>query len=512
MISLRSPFWQALAGAGVLMVGALVAMALSLALSLGAADRLLDRLSRSQDQLAMVTRIEANVSRMRADAVTGAADRGRAVSLIMSQLADYRRSIVSEPAVSGLPFGQGQSEELANADLLTSYFAALRQEMLSPAADEEAGKLRLRAAQGRFDTLAEHIIANERMETASAIEAMRRLRQTMTVLGVAIPLLVAILCAAGAGVMLASMLRPLRVLEDAARRAGRGESISPLHVEGFAEFQQLATAFNHMDEEIGAHRKALSDANRDLEADVAERTRDIEAGRQKLAEIDRTRRLFYSQIGHELRTPVTVIRGEAEIALRDKASSPAMLREALEHIVANGGFLQRRLEDMLTLARSEDGQVVLLKERIDLGDLVRKTTLLAEPYLRSSGARLVSDLVYDGGPIIVGDGSWMQQGLLAIVDNAAKFSGEVGEVRLTFGVSDTGASIAVSDNGPGVDEADLPFLFESYYQTSAGRARGGSGLGLAVARWVVEQHGGTITAESGRNKGLTVRIDLPVAP
>ncbi|MBI1361862.1 MAG: HAMP domain-containing protein [Alphaproteobacteria bacterium] len=510
-ISLRRPFWQALAGAGVLMVLALSAMALSLALSLGGAGRLLDRLSRSQNQLAMVTRIEADVSRLRTDVATGATGQPQAASEIVRQLADYRQSIVAEAAATGQGVGKGQTEELANAERLARLFEALRGDMLAADANEDGGKARVRAAQGRFDDLAGQIIARERLETANAIDAMRQLRGTMTVLGVAIPLLVAVFCAAGAGVMLASMLRPLRVLEDAARRAGQGERISPLQVDGFAEFQELALAFNRMDDQIRAQRRALSDVNRGLEAEVAERTRDIEAGRRKLAEIDRTRRLFYSQIGHELRTPVTVIRGEAEIALRDGTASPEMLREALEHVVANGGFLQRRLEDMLALARSEDGKLVLSTERFDLQDLLRETTRLAEPYLRSSGAKLVSSLSSGGGPIIVGDASWMKQGLLALVDNAAKFSGQAGEVRLSFRVGETTASIAVSDSGPGVDEADLPFLFESYYQTSVGRARGGSGLGLAVARWVAEQHGGVISAESNSGEGLTVRIELPVA-
>jgi signal transduction histidine kinase len=267
-----------------------------------------------------------------------------------------------------------------------------------------------------------------------------------------------------------------------------------------------------MDEQIAAQRAALSDANRDLEAQVEERTREIEAGREKLAEIDRTRRLFYSRIGHELRTPATVIRGEAEIALRDAGASADRLREALEHVAANGSFLQRRLEDMLALARAEDGRIALLKEPVDLGDVIRRTTLLAEPYVRSSGAGMVTDNSARKSAIILGDASWLQQGLLALVDNAAKFSGGGGEIELSFSVRGETAHIAITDAGPGVAAADLPYLFESYYQTAAGRARGGAGLGLSVARWVVEQHGGIITASSAPEKGLTVTIELPVAP
>lgn len=508
---LGGPFWRALAIAGVAVVGVLVIMALTLALSLQQADRLLDRLSRSQDQLAAVTRIEADINRMRADIAAGDIDPAISASAITRQLDAYRQSIDEEARQTGSQADPDQSAEAQSTVLLADLFQALQVETAEVGA-AAAGKPSSDGVRRRFDALAEQIIAKERLETQASIDDMRDLRGTMTLLGVAIPIVVAIAAAIGAWIMLASMLRPLRVLEEAASRAAKGERVAPVRTEGFAEFRRLASAFNHMDDQIAAQRTALSEANRDLETQVSERTREIEASRQKLAEIDRTRRLFYSQIGHELRTPVTVMRGEAEIALRDANASAARLREALEHTAASGSFLQRRLEDMLALARAEDGRIALLKEPVDLGEVLRATSVLAEPYVRSSGARLVTELLDRKGPIILGDASWLQQGLLALVDNAAKFSAGQGAIRLSFSVDGATAHISVTDAGPGVAAADLPFLFESYYQTAAGRARGGSGLGLSVARWVVEQHGGAIAAESAPDKGLTVKIELPVTP
>jgi signal transduction histidine kinase len=511
---LRGPFWQALAGAGALAVGALVVMALTLALSLQRADGLLDRLSRSQDQLAMVTRIDASIDRLRADMIVDDVRPDPATPAMTQQLlSDYRRSVDEEARQAAHRPGDGSSTEVQNAAELENLFHMLRKEMPLAGPDSPASnRRRFDTTQREFDALAEQIIARERQETQAAIISMRNLRHTMTLLGVAIPIMVALVAGLGAWIMLASMLQPLRVLERAAERAGKGETVSPVHVDGFAELRRLAGAFNHMDEQIAAQRMALSEANRGLEAQVSERTREIEAGRQKLAEVDNTRRLFYSRIGHELRTPVTVMRGEAEIALRDADASAARLREALEHVAANGSFLQRRLEDMLALARAEDGRIALLKEPVDLGDVVRRTAALAEPYVRSSGARMETDIADRKGAIILGDASWLQQGLLALVDNAAKFSGGQGAIRLSFAIDGATAHLAVTDGGPGVAEADLPYLFDSYYQTAAGRARGGAGLGLSVARWVVEQHGGAIAASSAPEKGLTVSIALPVAP
>lgn len=427
---------------GAVMVGALVLMSASLGLSLSRADALLGELRRSEDQLAQVTRIEADFHRLRADGSP------EAVRAIEAELAAYRQSIAAEGAALGSRAAVHQASEARKAEALGRLFAARRGDLLRSAAGTTAD-------DRRFTALIGEIVASERAEAHAALAAMQDLRRGMGLLALAVPL--AALAAGGLGGWI------------------------------------LLTSFGG------------------LEAQVAVRTREIEASRQTLSRLDRTRRLFYSRLSHELRTPVTVMRGEAETALRDRRASAARLREALEHIAANGGFLQRRLEDMLALSRAEDGRILLEKTPVDLAEVMRRTATLAEPYVRSSGAELVAEIGAPSGPVLLGDASWLQQGLLAIVDNAAKFSAGQGQVRLAFSTEAGRASIAVSDSGPGVAAADLPHLFESYYQTETGRLRGGAGLGLSVARWVVEEHGGSIAAESPPGQGLTVRIELPVA-
>jgi signal transduction histidine kinase len=114
-------------------------------------------------------------------------------------------------------------------------------------------------------------------------------------------------------------------------------------------------------------------------------------------------------------------------------------------------------------------------------------------------------------PSILGDPSWLQQALLALIDNAVKFAPDSREIEVALRSDGPGARIAVADGGPGVDPAELPFLFESYYQAAGRPAHGGSGLGLSVARWVVEQHGGSIAAENRFEQGLVIEIRLPSA-
>src|SRR5690606_38683704 len=189
------------------------------------------------------------------------------------------------------------------------------------------------------------------------------------------------------------------------------------------EIQNVAHAFNRLEEEVTAQRRALARQNEDLEAQVAQRTAEIEASNERLAEIDRTRREFFSRVSHELRTPATVIRGEAEVALRDPHAPADHLREALEHVAANSAFLQRRLDDLLALARAEDGRVTLRREPVRLDRLLNEVVALAEPYTRSSGLTLIGDGLDRPDLVIEGDESWLQQALLVLVDNAAKFAG-----------------------------------------------------------------------------------------
>lgn len=254
---------------------------------------------------------------------------------------------------------------------------------------------------------------------------------------------------------------------------------------------------------------ALAGANRRLARLVAVRTQEADARAGRLAEIDRTRRLFFAKLSHELRTPVTVLRGEAEVALRIDDDAGA-LRDALGHVVASAGYLERRLEELLGIASAEDGRLTLDLVPFDLGALICAVAGQAGPFARSSAIRLDVD-VPDVPVAVVGDARWIRQAVLALVDNAVKFSFEDKAVALSLRIEDAKAVIAVADRGVGLGDIDPARMFEAYHQSAAGRARGGVGLGLALAAWIVEQHGGRIAARAREEGGCVIRIELPVA-
>lgn len=247
---------------------------------------------------------------------------------------------------------------------------------------------------------------------------------------------------------------------------------------------------------------ALARANRDLSRQVDARTADLRA-------VDQSRRLFFAKASHELRTPVTAMRGEAEVSLADPDANVDELRASLVHIVASADFLGRRIDELLGLSKADHGRLALAPEPVDLVKLVATTADAARGYARSAEVGIDLRLSPDA-PCVAADPRWLAQALLAVIDNGVKFSPQGADLRLALEVEGDVARIRVADSGPGVMAEALPRIFDAYYQADAGRMRGGTGLGLALARWVVEQHGGTIIAANDPAGGCAIDIMLPL--
>jgi signal transduction histidine kinase len=246
----------------------------------------------------------------------------------------------------------------------------------------------------------------------------------------------------------------------------------------------------------------LRRANRDLAAEVAARTAELRS-------IDQSRRLFFAKASHELRTPVTAIRAIAEVAL-DTSQSQDGLALPLHNIVAQTIFLGHRIEEMLALSNAAQGRPIMALALHDLADVVEAALAQARPYASSIhvGIRQTLPAV---SLMAIADRRWLSQALVAVIENGLKFSDPHGDLDVSLSYDGASATIAIADTGPGVLPRDLPRIFEAYYQAEAGRMRGGTGLGLALARWVVEQHGGSVLAENRAEGGCRIVINLPLA-
>jgi len=219
---------------------------------------------------------------------------------------------------------------------------------------------------------------------------------------------------------------------------------------------------------------------------------------------------FTASISHEFRTPLAVLRGEAEVALM-QASSSEHYRRVLASQLEEFEKLTRMINQLLTLARAESGDVEIADESVDLSVM---TPALAEQLQPVASAKDVS-LTWNCEPNVkvIGDASWIERIILNVVDNAIKFTPSGGHVEVRVSDGTENAVLEVRDDGIGIPPEALPHIFERFYRADPARSdrADGAGLGLSLVKWAVDQHHGSIRVESGLGKGTRVAIQIPLA-
>jgi two-component system sensor histidine kinase VicK len=229
---------------------------------------------------------------------------------------------------------------------------------------------------------------------------------------------------------------------------------------------------------------------------------------QQLSDALRVKSDFVADASHELRTPLTVLRANAEVALEiDRASAQA---EFLEEIVRESERMTHLVEDMLLLTRSDSDSLPLQMEAVDLEPFLAELAQRARMLAGERGASLDAELMATGRSEL--DRARIEQVALILVDNAAEYGASGGPITLAASEARTGEFvIEVRDRGPGIPEADLPFIFERFYRADKARARrqSGAGLGLTIARAIIEAHDGRIEAMNRPGGGMIMRFWLP---
>ncbi len=274
------------------------------------------------------------------------------------------------------------------------------------------------------------------------------------------------------------MTQPLRDMAQAARRMQTGDYRQRVHTESVDEVGQLAEAFNRMSGE--------------------------------LEQLERLRRELVANVSHELKTPISALRAHLENLL-DGVERPDP--ETLEIMLSQSERLGRLVDQLLELSRLESGDVPLRREEVALASLVRQVLSEIEVARPGSGVTLERRLAEDLPPVLA-DRERIHQVLFNLLDNAMRFTPSGGRVTVSAERRDGAVDVRVADTGPGIAPEHLPRLFERFYRVDPARSarEGGTGIGLAIARSVVEAHGGRIWAESSPGRGSVFTFELPVAP
>ncbi|HEX4202742.1 MAG TPA: HAMP domain-containing sensor histidine kinase [Ktedonobacteraceae bacterium] len=220
-------------------------------------------------------------------------------------------------------------------------------------------------------------------------------------------------------------------------------------------------------------------------------------------------RRFVADASHELRTPVTVIRSITDVALEEPQSLEECV-EALRDINAETERQGQLINDLLTLARTDEEQMPLDSELVQLDLLVSDVVVVMEPLAVERGIKL--QFQETEAVTILGDTTHLIQMIMGLVDNALTYTNAGGTVTLGVSIHANSARLVVRDTGVGIAEEDVIHIFERFYRADTARSRvaNGSGLGLALADWVIRAHGGSIAVESTVGQGSIFTVTLPL--
>ncbi len=227
--------------------------------------------------------------------------------------------------------------------------------------------------------------------------------------------------------------------------------------------------------------------------------------------VDRMKSEFISVASHELRTPMTSIKGSVDLILSGFAgeTSPEM-QELLEIAQKSCDRLVRLVNDILDLSKIEAGQLKLNLERLDVTEIAVRAICAVKPLADKTGVRLRVDRPLPL-PIVEADPDRIEQAITNLVSNAVKFSPPNAEVVVELSSDNLWVQCAVCDQGVGIAEKDLHRIFGKFQQLSEGRRRGGTGLGLAITRGLIDEHRGSIWVESRVGEGSRFIFRLPIA-
>jgi heavy metal sensor kinase len=220
---------------------------------------------------------------------------------------------------------------------------------------------------------------------------------------------------------------------------------------------------------------------------------------------------FTADASHELRAPVSLIRTTAEIAIQKKDRTAEEYFEALEEILAESERTSQVVDSLMLLARADSGKESFECVTVDACTVVNGAVEQGEKLTRHHGLEFASSL--PNGPVpINADADALRRALLILIDNAVKYTPKSGSVKVKLETNDGFAVVSVSDTGIGIAKPDLAHIFDRFWRADKARSReqGGAGLGLSIAKWIVEMHRGSMEVESEPGKGSTFHLRVPL--
>lgn len=442
----------------------------------------------------------------------------RAVAVALRQtISILRHDIAAELSSMGIGDAAEQMERVAEIDRLVEEFirtsVLVEQSMNEGRVTDARNELELLRNSGftdEFNTLIRIAMADLKAEsqkvnqrsTALTVDVANFLPMVMTLMVIITLFLIFVLSR--------RLTRSVNALHEGAQAFRSGDLSYRIPDLSEKEFRRLADAFNTMALQLSEHREQLRNTNVQLETTVDERTRALQESNKKLAVADVNRRKLLANISHEFRTPLTVIRGEAEIAVRGSEKTVADLQESFRRIVDQADNATRLVNDLLFIARVEAGEPRLKSRPVTITDMIEAICVEFAAKANAKGVEIERRRMAVGS-VVQGDPGRLRQVFAILIENALRYSDPGNRIEIWVEQGNGNVEIIFKDEGIGLTEEESKLAFERFYRSpSAIEKSSGTGLGLAVAKAIVEAHNGTISLSGKPGEGATATVVLPI--
>jgi two-component system OmpR family sensor kinase len=387
----------------------------------------------------------------------------------------------------------------------------LRQQGKLEMAMQALSKFSEEEIDGKFQPLIDAAINAERKKAGKAKQELEDLVAQSRWIAILASLTAAMFSLTSGVLLLRGVKKPIEALMKGTDEIASGNLDYRISIDTRDEFAYLASHFNQMAKELEFQQDKLREGRSVLEKRVTERTFELHRLNEELKHMDIARREFLADISHELRTPITVIRGEAEVTLRGRERDAEEYKDALQRIVELSMQLGKYVNDLLFLARTETANLQFEWDILDLAELVASTVedfqVMAEENSISVSLDAPAEPVW-----VRGDKQRLRQVLFILGDNACRYSNPGGHITVALRVHEKEARFSLTDQGIGIPAEDLERIFERNFRSqNARRSRDdGTGLGLPMAKSILKAHGGEFTVTSIENSGSTFTVTLPL--
>lgn len=476
------------------------------------------RIQLSHESHSLHLQLEANVFRLfkqHGDALLiGDRDRGAGERELKARI---NRNIAGIRAIIAREIEMVGEEEIEELEFLESLEADIRQvnaalltlsasgEPLETSAQiERLADLLDREIDIHLTQLIEDALAEEREEVEETRADAAAFAARIEALVYGLLLLAVVLLGIGFLSFNRQIRTPLIRLKDSLATLRKGDYAQPVALGGSLEFRELGAVLGDMASGLSEREASREEQQKQLEETVEERTVEQKRLIDRLELGEENRKRFMADISHELRTPLAIILGEADVTLRNGRGLSDETADALTRIRESARHTNQIVDDMLTVARHEAGQLRLDRRETDLCKLLETAAGMFPK-------EIALDLPPDPARLSV-DAVRLRQAVLALFQNAQRFGGPA--IAAALVPTPDGFRITVEDDGPGLSEDEKRSAFERFFRGSNASSQGieGSGLGLPVVKSIVEAHGGRVTLGDAELGGLGVRIDLPRTP